>query len=570
MEKIFKKKSLIVFLLFFLFSTKSVFAQKSASLFLSPASGSFQVGESFSVTLAVKSEEQPTNAAEAILRFDSNFIRVKSISKTNSIFTLWPVEPTFSNTAGTINFVGGSPTAYKGSMGRIITITFEVLKEGTASINISQGRVLAADGLGTDITDKLLGGSYTLVSRAAPTPTPTPTPTPSPLLPSAPKISSPTHPDPEKWYNNNSPRFEWQVPAGVTEVKLAYGKNLNLIPAVSYSPAISSKQLESVEDGVWYFAAQFKNDQGWGGVGRYKFQIDTTPPKEFTVLVDNEGDPKNPTPIFKFQTTDETSGVDYYEIILNGNTFAKIKPEEIKDSGWRPTNPLEPGDYTLEVKAFDRAGNFTIGSNYFERTITSLSFTIEPIPFEILSLPKKIKEGMPLIIEGRTIANGKVFIYFQKGEEEINTREINADGNGYFKFEEKLPLGKYLFWFQVQDLFGRKGPATEKYSVEIVKERIIFYISILLTVLILIGLAILFYLLRKLLKEKERKRIEEEKKKKEFKLKAYSILKQGVENQIKTLEEKTDLSRSETRILEALRKALKEAEDFIKEELEEK
>lgn len=561
-----KRKKFFIYVfslsIFSLFSTP-VLAQKSASLFLSPASGTYQVGKTFSINLAVRSEQQAVNAAEATLKFDPTIIRVKSVSKSGSIFTLWPVEPNFSNSAGTITFTGGSPNAYKGSSGRIITIVFEALKEGKATVNFTDGRALAADGLGTDITDQLIGGTYTLVPGTAPEPT-----QPSGFLPPAPKISSPTHPDSEKWYNNKNPKFVWEVPSGINAVKTILSKSSSSQPDFLYEPPISSKEFENLEDGIWYFAVRFRNEQGWGPISRYKIQIDTTPPKEFLVSVDDEGDPKNPTPLFKFETTDEASGIDYYEIILNEEIFAKVKPEEIKNGAWRPTTPLEPGNYILQVKAFDKAGNFTLGLNYFETSSNFISFSIEPLYLEIFPFSKKIKEGTPLKVEGKTISGGTVTIYIQKGEE-INKKETKSDKTGYFKFEELLPVGKYIIWFQTRDPKGRIG-FSDKYELEVAKERLTLYLSILLIILILIGLLIILYLLRKIKKEKEKAKAEKAQKMKEEKLKAYNILKEKTEEQIKYLESKVDLSRSESRVLENLKKALKEAEEIKSQELENK
>ena len=539
--------ALFLFLSFFNF----VKSQGSASLYLSPASGTYQTGQTFSVSVLVKSEKEAMNAAEATLKFDPSIIRVKSISKAGSIFSFWPQEPTFSNTAGTIKFTGGSPTSYKGSRGKIITIYFQAQREGKAILSFTSGRIAAA---GLDITGNLNGASFTIVAGAQPPPE-TQIPTGAP---SAPKITSPTHPDPEKWYNNNSPKFEWEVPSDVVAVKLAYGRNSNLVPIVLYEPPISSKQLEDIGEGVWYFAAQFKNEQGWGQISRFKFQIDTSPPKDFTVSVDNQGDPTNPTPIFKFETEDEVSGIDFYEIILNNQSFAKVKPEELKDGTWQPS-PLDPGSYVLEIKAFDRAGNFSLAST---------NFSITPLSLEVFQIPSKIKEGKPLKIEGKTLPQITVNFFFQKGQEKPTLRQIKSDNEGYFKFEEILPVGKYFIWLQAQDQRGAKSLATEKYSVEVAPERFTLFFSIFLAILILIGLGIIFYLWRRILREKEKIKIEEAKKRKEIKLKAYTILRDSIKSQIDYLEEKVDLSRSETRILEALKKALKEAEEAIKEELE--
>ena len=553
-----KKFLIFIFVTFSLFGFfNSLFSQqKSASLFLTPSSGNFRVGGTFSVVLALKSEQEPINAVEAILKFDPTILRVRSISKAGSIFTLWPQEPTFSNTQGTIHFVGGvpAPNFYKGSSGKIITIVFEGLKEGQASINFTKGTILSGPGI--DVTDKLIGATYTILAGEIPSP-----PT---LTPPAPKISSPTHPDPEKWYSNKNPKLVWEVPENVVAIRILLGKIPTAQPTVVYEPPISSKEFENLEDGIWYFSAQFKNQYGWGEIGRFKIKIDTTPPKDFFVSVDNRGDPKNPRPLFKFETTDEPSGIDYYEVILNNSTFAKVKPEELKDGTWQPPDPLEPKSYTLDVKAFDKAGNSTLGLNFYTKTLASVAFAIEPLPLEISPFPSKIKEGKPLKIEGKTISEANVLLYIQK-ENEIKVKETRSDGEGRFKFEEFLPLGKYSVWLKVQDQEGRVG-FSSKYSVEVTKERIVFYLSVLLIVLIIVGLLIILYLLRKIKIEKEKIKKEKIKKLREEKMKSYKILQEKVREQIKYLESKVDLSRSETKVLEALKKALKEAEQIKSQE----
>jgi hypothetical protein len=68
---------------------------------------------------------------------------------------------------------------------------------------------LAADGKGTNVISEMRGGTYTL--RAKETLPPAEEYIPPPGSPSAPKITSPTHPDPEKWYPNNNPIFQWEL-----------------------------------------------------------------------------------------------------------------------------------------------------------------------------------------------------------------------------------------------------------------------------------------------------------------------------------------------------------------------
>jgi len=560
-NKIFFFSAVVLFALSALnFSPNIAQAQTAnASLFLSPASGTYQAGSIFSLVVSVRSEQQAMNAAEAVLKFDPGIIRVTSVSKANSIFIFWPVEPAFSNTAGTVNFTGGTTGQFRGASGRILTINFQAVKEGTASISFTSGRVLAADGMGTDITDRLIGGNYTITPSVAPPVEPPPTVEPTPTqTPAAPKISSPTHPDPEKWYNNNSPRFTWDVPAGVTAARILVGKSATAQPNELREPAVSSHELEDIEDGVWYFSVQLRNQYGWGGIGRFKFQIDTTPPEPFSVEVDNEGDPTNPTPIFRFETTSEPSGIDYYEIILNDELHATVKPEDMKDGFYR-SSPLSPGNYPLNVKAVDRAGN---------STSAFAQFTVSGIFFEIDRLPSRIKVGEVLEINGRTLPGITIRFYFEKEGEEVIIREIVSDQEGNFQFKELLQQGKYFIWVEAEDDRGALSEPMEKHSLEVVADRLALFLLIILIILIIVGIFIIWFLWKRVSEEKEKTRKEEAKKRVEIKQKAYNVLKEKIKKQIEYLEGKVDLSRSESRVLEDLKKALKASEAAREEEAE--
>ena len=93
---------------------------------------------------------------------------------------------------------------------------------------------------------------------------------------------------------------------------------------------------------------------------------DTIPPEPFEVIVDNEGDPTNPQPLFYFETKDLDSGLDYYQIKINEEVVATTTVLGTKEKPYRPPFPLPPGKYRVEIKAFDKAGNFTLASTEFE------------------------------------------------------------------------------------------------------------------------------------------------------------------------------------------------------------
>ena len=129
-----------------------LFVHGEANFFLSPTSGDFRMGSTFSVLVSVNSGGAAINAASSQINFDNNKLSVVSVGYSQSIFTLWPGQPSFDNLAGTINFSGGLPSpGFTGSDGALLRITFRPKSTGSASVVFVNGSVLANDGAGTDI-----------------------------------------------------------------------------------------------------------------------------------------------------------------------------------------------------------------------------------------------------------------------------------------------------------------------------------------------------------------------------------------------------------------------------------
>src|SRR3989344_1883450 len=102
-----------VFLIFFLAPLTSL----AATLSLSPSTGVYTTGSTFTVRAVVNTQGKPVNAAEGTIKFNPAEVTVVSVNRSGSIFNLWVTEPTFSNSAGTISFSGGMPSGYTGSAG---------------------------------------------------------------------------------------------------------------------------------------------------------------------------------------------------------------------------------------------------------------------------------------------------------------------------------------------------------------------------------------------------------------------------------------------------------------------
>ena len=314
----------------------------AADLYVLPSNKSLNIGENLSIAVYVDSLDQALNAVSFTISYPEDLLRFVSLSKTGSIINLWVQEPKGGNGEVSTEGIVLNP-GFTGSRGKIININFKALKPGTANIKFTSGAVLANDGLGTNILKNMRGGIFTIKENLIKEPTIVS------YLPT-PKIFSPTHPDQNKWYNNNNPMFEWQVPEGVSEVRLLYEKDPNAMPTVSYSPPISKKELKNIPDGSYYFSVQFIGEGIESNIGRFKFNIDTQPPvlEEFSLSLQDSNSIK-----FKIKVKDELSGIEKIDIYLDNNltltTSSDIFEDVIKN--------VSVGNHIFKAIIFDKGGN---------------------------------------------------------------------------------------------------------------------------------------------------------------------------------------------------------------------
>lgn len=139
----------------------------AAKVYLSPSSGSFRAGETFSASLYV-STDQAMNAASVELSFSPADLEVLSISK-SGIINVWAQEPAFSNSKGTVSIEGVvlNP-GYTGTKGKIASITIRPKREATTKLRIQSATVMANDGLGTALTTSTEGAVYSILPALKP------------------------------------------------------------------------------------------------------------------------------------------------------------------------------------------------------------------------------------------------------------------------------------------------------------------------------------------------------------------------------------------------------------------
>jgi hypothetical protein len=340
----------LICIIFTGFNLSPVYAIGGATLSAGPASGTYTVGSTFTVSIFVNTGGNNINAFQADLEFPADKLQVVSPSAGKSIVGVWVVQPTYDNRLGLLKFQGGVPSpGVNTSEGLISQVTFRVTSIGTAIIKFrDSSQVLLNDGKGTDILGQTSAGFYHLILPP----------------PAGPLVSSPTHPDSEKWYANNTVAFEWQG------YSVTHGYSYALSDDPSYAPdnisqgAKASVLYRNLKDGIHYFHIKALRDNVWGGITHFAVKIDTTPPADFPIEITPGVKSVIKRPTIDFKTTDGLSGIDYYEIKIISltpsgdensaqNFFIEVNPPYIPE--------LDIGDYDIVIRAYDRAGNYVQG-----------------------------------------------------------------------------------------------------------------------------------------------------------------------------------------------------------------
>ena len=370
-----------ILLAFFAIAT-SVFAAETS---ITPAAGTYTKGQTFSAIVKVDPAGKNVNAVEATLTFDTTKLSVVNVSKTGSVFSLWTTEPTFSNTQGTVQFGGGSPTPFS-APSTLAVITFRAVGEGTVTVDFKTASVLAADGLGTDVYSGSVKANYTITAGKPDAPTPTPKPNapaaqvdtlktgdaapadkPSDAAiafgdpPRAPEVGSKIFLDPEVWYATTTGLFTWDLPFDVNGLFLEIATSSTNIPSTRIDPPVAEILLTPLmlREGVQYLSVQFKNQVGLGAITNRKILVDTKPPLPFTINI-RAGNSTSSFPTLHFDAQDETSGIDHYELTVADREPVTVTVDEAK-LGFL-LSQLTDGTYTVKVRAFDKAGNITIST----------------------------------------------------------------------------------------------------------------------------------------------------------------------------------------------------------------
>ena len=547
------KKAIIPIIILF-FSIVIPAQAQGGSLFLSPGSGSFIVEDAFSVEVKVDTAGILINATQTTIYFPSDKLEVLNISKESSIFTLWPEEPEFSNSSGEISFSGGTPHPGFSGIGNIITINFKAKKEGMVDLTLGEGRVLADDGKGTNILVFLKEAKY-FIQEARVFPE-------TELL----QILCLTHPQEKEWYNNNNPRFQWEMGPDVTGASFILDRDPNAIPDTDSEGKIQSKIYENINDGIWYFHLRLENEIGWSEPAYYKIQVDVHPPYLFEIIIDNAGDSTNPQPNLYFETNDDASGISYYKLKIGEENFLNLMLAQVNPF---PSPFQAPGAHSVIVRAMDGAGNGVESETIIDvKPIESPQIAIWPGTY--------VSGEEVLYIEGTALPESEITIFLKKNEKVIKKWQTLSNSQGEWSFSTKdlIKSGTYYLSAKAKDKRGAVSEVTTPETVEVSLSGlalgpilITFKTLVLIFALISILGILIFGFLAFRIRQSKKILKKETKEAKESVRTSFEGLREEIEKRIEMLDSQPGFTEKERKVCDELKETLKVAEESVSKEI---
>ncbi|MEW6524262.1 MAG: hypothetical protein AB1445_11990 [Bacillota bacterium] len=191
------------------------------------------------------------------------------------------------------------------------------------------------------------------------------------------------------------------------------------------------------QTGAWNaeFSALFAATVDWLAHGKAD-PDDAGPPLAFVPQVSPAGWSPDPMRLLTFGTEDPNTGIDRYELSIDGSDFAEVT------SPWL-LGPLADGVYQLVVRAYNRVGNYTDAQAFvlvdscppwMELEVAGPSFG----PYVSSATGLQVVGGdglsgiasMTVEVDGEAVLGGTIYLQGPDGPRQLVARAVDQAGNG--------------------------------------------------------------------------------------------------------------------------------------------
>ena len=315
----------------------------NSTLELQPSSGIFDKNFEQAVIIKIYSGGEAINAAQAELYFNPAQMEITSIDTSNSLClqNLF-VEKKFDNEAGKISIVCGVPSpGFKNTSGEIARFTFHPKQTGEMEIAFGpETKVLANDGLGTDVLRMSTGASY----FAAPEISEDDSESPGRAL-----VFSRSHPNQLRWYSRRTINFS--IKGTENSESILYSFDMSPTGTPTEAAESGEVNIQTLADGIYYLHARLVMGKAAGPITHYRVQIDSTPPQSFNLRASGTNIQTGGVVRLEFVGSDYESGFQPNQYIRIGNGI--FLP--VRSPVYIPFT--QPGSYLITIRGFDMAGN---------------------------------------------------------------------------------------------------------------------------------------------------------------------------------------------------------------------
>lgn len=309
------------------------FALYNSTLRFQPDSGIYDINSEQKFKVMVDVGDEKINAVQAEIVFDPESVDVRAIEIDNSVCS-YVIENQIDSLLGRarLSCVLLESKGDRDSL-RIADVVVVPKKTGafTLSFDMRETKVLASDGLGTDVLRMAQSGNYQID------------------VPDVFAVFSPSHPNQSRWYNNSTAHFVWEGKQDAV-YRYEFDSLPHTAPSDHHTIQGTSVTIPIPGDGIFYFHLQ---DVSGGPIIDYSIRSDRTPPSIIDMQSSSENIVAGDVVRFSFDAQDIGSGIQRnYYIDLGNHLFLPV--------GSNPFIPfLEVGDRKLILRVYDNANNYS-------------------------------------------------------------------------------------------------------------------------------------------------------------------------------------------------------------------
>lgn len=338
-------------------------AAGQATLTFAPNKITANQGESFNIDIIANPNGESIDTVRAFISFSADKLEITNFALGNLFPNVSPGN-IIDNRNGYISeggFRKGDQTKEKGRFG---TITFKAKSSGAAIVKLIEGTRLISIGQ-EKVNLAALGQAEIIIKAVEEMPE---------FIPEVSKVEVPlqegksgylqvtssTHPNQNEWYGKNQVAVNWQT-SGESKKEISnylykFDQNPNTNPDQKLNKEDGQKTFENVQDGVWYFHLKIQYaDKSFSESVHFKIMADATAPNAVVPVLTPLKVIKGETVDLRFSTTDDASGIAFYEVGVDKDFSQQRSPYKIESKN------LSIGKHKITVKAVDWAGNFTAG-----------------------------------------------------------------------------------------------------------------------------------------------------------------------------------------------------------------